>query len=58
MERSSLLADNYICKAVENNQLINNEINICNIAPEIDDGGLCKGGPRMTIFGQLSKNET
>ena len=57
LERSLKLTDKYLCEAAKSNELIQRELNIYRQAPEIDEGGLCKGIARKTVFGFIQSME-
>ncbi|CAF0737907.1 unnamed protein product [Brachionus calyciflorus] len=57
LERSLKLTDKYLCEAAKSNELIQRELNIYRQAPELDEGGLCKGIARKTVFGFIQSME-
>ncbi|CAF1092890.1 unnamed protein product [Brachionus calyciflorus] len=57
LERSLKLTDKYLCEAAKSNELIQRELNIYRQAPELDEGGLCKGIASKTVFGFIQSME-
>ncbi len=53
ISRAWKLTDNYMSKAIRNNDLIRSMVDCYNVAPQLNEGTWCKSEPRKTIIGQL-----